>query len=112
MSHFEEIAAEIGKTVTTKNKVYGNSFGRTADFIKVLYPDGIRVDQYDDVLLMVRIFDKLVRIANGAKDEENPYFDIAGYAVLGVDMKGRVVRKPEVIEVKKNAALEDEEEDL
>lgn len=87
---FEEIAAEIGTTVVRKNKVYGNSFGKTTDFIKLLYPHGIRNDQYDDVLLLARIFDKLVRIATGAKDEENPYFDIAGYAVLGVSMRKKV----------------------
>ena len=90
---FQEIAANIGKTVVRKNKVYGNSFGKTTDFIKLLYPHGIRNDQYDDVLLLARIFDKLVRIATGAKDEENPYFDIAGYAVLGVDMRAKTQKK-------------------
>jgi|SRR5271166_1491548 len=84
---FDKIAREIGALTTRKNKVYGNSFGKTADFIKLLYPEGIRVEQYNDVLLLARIFDKLVRIATGAKNEENPYFDIAGYAILGVDMK-------------------------
>ena len=90
---FREIGEEIGEVVTRKNKVYGNSFGKSADFIRLLYPDGIRPDQYDDVLLLARIFDKLVRIATGAKDEENPYFDIAGYAVLGVDMKNRAKKR-------------------
>ena len=90
---FEEIAAEIGRVVTRKNKVYGNSFGKSSDFIRLLYPDGIRTDQYDDVLLLARIFDKLVRIATGAKDEENPYMDLAGYAILGVDMKDKMKAK-------------------
>ena len=86
---FQEIAKNIGETVIRKNKVYGNSFGKSADFIRLLYPNGIKPEQYDDVLLLARIFDKLVRIATGAKDEEDPYSDIAGYAILGVDMKNK-----------------------
>lgn len=114
---FKKIAEQIGETVTAKNKVYGNSFGKSRDFIKLLYPDGIRPDQYDDVLLLARIFDKLVRIATGAKDEENPYFDIAGYAVLGVNMKAKPEPTPEEKpestakpEVKKNAKFEEIED--
>ena len=85
--NFETIAKEIGAVVRRKNKVYGDSFGKSTNFIKLLYPHGIRPDQYGDVLLITRIFDKLCRIATGAKNEENPYFDIAGYSVLGVRMK-------------------------
>lgn len=82
---FEEIAKEVGELVKAKNKAYGNSFGETGAFLKLLYPKGIGVDQYDDVLLIVRIFDKLKRIATN-KDAfgESPYRDIAGYAILGI----------------------------
>jgi hypothetical protein len=86
---FEQIAAEVGKTVSAKNKVYGDSFGRSSAFLNILYPDGIRNDQYDDILLISRIFDKLMRIATGAKDEENPYLDVAGYAILGLNMHNK-----------------------
>lgn len=82
---FEEIAKEVGELVKAKNEAYGDSFGETGAFLKLLYPKGIGVDQYDDVLLIVRIFDKLKRIATN-KDAfgESPYRDIAGYAILGI----------------------------
>lgn len=79
-----EVASDIGAIVAQKNHAYGNSFARSGDFLKILYPDGIRPDQYTDMLLLVRIFDKQMRIAN-RKDAfgESPYKDIAGYGILG-----------------------------
>jgi len=85
MGKFKAIAAEIGETVTAKNLAYGDSFAKTGDFLRILYPAGIEPGQYGDALCMVRIFDKQMRIAT-AKDAlgESPYRDIAGYAVLGI----------------------------
>src|SRR5690625_1515778 len=78
------IAKEIGELVQEKNQAYGNSFGKSGDFLKLLYPDGIKPEQYQDMLLVARIFDKQMRIAN-KKDAfgESPYKDIAGYEILG-----------------------------
>ena len=36
-SKFEQIAEEIGELVTEKNKSYGNSFGDSELFLKILY---------------------------------------------------------------------------
>lgn len=85
---FEEIAMTIASTLVGKNKAYGNAFEDSGKFLKLLYPDGIKPEQYTDVLLIARIFDKLKRVANrtpGNKDlfDESPYMDIAGYAILG-----------------------------
>ena len=84
-SEFEKIAEEIGKLVTEKNKAYGNSFADVEAFMKILYPNGIKVENYADMLCIVRMFDKLKRIAT-KKDAfgESPYRDLAGYAILGV----------------------------
>jgi hypothetical protein len=89
MNHFEKIATEIGSIVAKKNKAYGNSFAKSGTFLQLLYPDGIKPDQYDDALLLVRIFDKQMRIAT-APDAfgEDPYADIAGYGVLGAAING------------------------
>jgi len=48
-----------------------------------LYPNGVKPEQYVDLLVTVRIVDKLFRIAN-RKDAlgENPWQDIAGYGIL------------------------------
>lgn len=81
---FEKFASEIGKVVDLKNKAYGNSFAEAGEFLKILYPNGIPVEAYNDALTLTRIFDKLKRIAtNNDPFGEDPFFDIAGYAILG-----------------------------
>jgi len=84
MTRFEEIAAEVGRLVTEKNAAYGDSFAKCGDFLRLLYPLGIQPEQYEDALAVVRVFDKLMRIATD-KDAlgESPWRDIAGYGVLG-----------------------------
>lgn len=81
---FEEKARELGALVAEKNRAYGSSFEKTESFLRLLYPHGIRPDQYGDALCLVRIYDKLQRIAKD-KDAfgESPYKDIMGYGLLG-----------------------------
>lgn len=80
---YEEIGSEIGKLVDKKHKAYGRSFDRVADVLRMMFPQGIRPDQYDDLNGIIRNLDKLFRIANEKKAfEENPWQDIAGYAIL------------------------------
>lgn len=81
---YQALGQEIGQLVSEKQHAYGDSFGKSGDVLRLLYPDGINPDQYDDALCVVRIVDKLFRVAT-AKDAfgESPYRDIAGYALLG-----------------------------
>lgn len=81
---YERIAIQIGKLVAEKQVAYGDAFGLSGEMFKILYPKGIKPDQYGDMLTVIRIVDKLFRIAN-KKDAfgENPYSDIAGYGILG-----------------------------
>lgn len=84
-SKFERIASEIGKLVTEKNLAYGDSFARSGEILKVLYPAGIRPEQYVDALGVIRVIDKLFRIATDKHAlGESPWRDVAGYGVLGV----------------------------
>lgn len=89
-SQFEEIAIECGNLVTEKNTAYGNSFEDCEEFLKLLYPNGVSTEQYGDMLCVVRIFDKLKRIATD-KDAlgESPYRDIIGYGILGAERDER-----------------------
>ncbi len=82
---YENLALEIGKLVSEKNKAYGDSFGEASKVLEVLYPEGIPVKGYRDALAIVRVIDKLFRLAN-KKDAfgESPWRDICGYALLGV----------------------------
>ncbi len=80
---YEEIGAKVGRLVDRKQKAYGRSFDQSGEIIKILYPNGIHPDQYDDLLAMIRVIDKLFRIANQKEAfDENPWQDIAGYGLL------------------------------
>jgi hypothetical protein len=82
---YEKTGSEIGKLVAEKQVAYGDSFGKSGELLKVLYPDGVMPEDYTDMLTIVRIIDKIFRIAtNKGAFEENPYKDIAGYSLLGV----------------------------
>lgn len=82
---FSKIGQQVGKLVAEKQAAYGDSFGRSGDCLRQMFPDGIRPDQYDDLLTVARILDKLFRIANNPDAfSENPYQDIVGYGLLGM----------------------------
>lgn len=80
---YKAIGEKIGTLVDEKNRAYGDSFNKAGDFLKILYPNGVRPEQYKDVLGLVRVFDKQMRIATD-KDAlgENPWNDITGYGIL------------------------------
>lgn len=97
MDKFSEIARQIGEIVSSKNKQYGDAINSTSVFLKELYPNGIKPEQYGDLGLIIRIHDKLKRIANGNNGNEDAYSDLAGYGILGVDMNNRT--KAEMVTV-------------
>jgi hypothetical protein len=79
----EKEGTEIGKLVDKKNATYGDSFRKSGDILRILYPGGIEPSQYDDMLAIIRIIDKMFRIATD-RDAlgESPWIDIAGYGIL------------------------------
>lgn len=84
MADVRKLATEIAAMVETKQAAYGDAHGRAGDVLRVLYPEGIPVSAYTDALTVVRVVDKLFRIATD-RDAlgEDPWRDIAGYALLG-----------------------------
>lgn len=85
MTTYEQIGAAIGALVTEKQRAYGDSFGKSGQVMRLLYPEGITLEQLDDSLTVVRVIDKLFRIAT-KKDAfgESPWRDIAGYSLLAI----------------------------
>jgi len=77
---YQNKANEIGKVVEEKNKQYGDAINNTGEFLKLLYPDGIPVERYNDIGVLIRIYDKIKRVAAGHK--EDSWEDIAGYGIL------------------------------
>ena len=96
---FKSIGKNIGDLVAEKQKQYGDSFGRAGDVLKVLYPDEIKPDQYDEMLSITRVLDKIFRLTEGDQGDESAWQDIAGYALLGVRKK---LNKKEYLKVYKD----------
>lgn len=88
-SKYHEHARALADLVVEKQRQYGDSARRSGRILAVLYPDGVPVEKYRDVLLVVRVLDKLSRIATHEVDAggEEPWRDIAGYALLALEMK-------------------------
>lgn len=80
---FQEIAAEIGRLVTEKDQAYGSAVAKCGDVLRVLYPTGVKPEHLGDFGAVMRIVDKLFRIATapGAFGED-PWRDISGYALV------------------------------
>ena len=85
MSKYEPIAVEVARLCAEKQEAYGDSFGRSGAVLRILYPDGVKPQDYDDFLAITRVLDKLFRIAT-QKDAfgESPWRDILGYSLLAV----------------------------
>lgn len=96
MSDYGKLGAEIGALVAQKQAAYGDSFGKSGAVMRLLYPDEIPPEKLDDALTVVRVVDKLFRIATD-RDAlgESPWRDIAGYALLAVERQER--RPPAVL---------------
>ena len=90
LEEFEEITVRVAEITAEKDQAYGSAFDRSGEIIKILFPSGIPFDQYDDMLAVTRVIDKMFRIA---KDRdalgEDPWKDIMGYALLSVARNNR-----------------------
>lgn len=85
LSEHERVAVEVAHLVDQKRAAYGDSFGRAGEVMRILYPSGISHEQMDDALAVVRVVDKLFRIATD-RDAlgKSPWRDVAGYALRSV----------------------------
>jgi len=83
---FQTIGRWIGQLVDDKDRAYGEAILTVERILAVLYPEGISPDRYKDALILVRILDKLSRIAKGDPQAfgEDPWADCAGYSIQGV----------------------------
>jgi len=83
LSDYEKLGKKIGEIVTKKQESYGNAFEKSSEVVKVLYPNGINTNQYVEMLTVLRIIDKLFRVATDKDNHnEDPFLDIAGYGLL------------------------------
>jgi hypothetical protein len=108
MSDFTSLGEQIGNLVAQKQEAYGDSYGKSGQVLEVLYPDGVRVDQYPTFLAVTRVIDKLFRVAT-KKDAfgESPWRDIAGYALLGIASDEKPITATDVLRSREEARLAD-----
>jgi len=84
-------AEELATLLTAKHLQYGESYKQSGQVLKLLYPDGIKVEQYGDMLAVTRIVDKLFRIAVGRSDDVENWRDVAGYGLI-MKMRAKEVK--------------------
>jgi len=88
VGEYEILALAIGRLTDEKSKQYGNANAKVGEIMKVLYPEGVPVHALKNALLIVRMLDKICRIANQGPDGldkggEDPFSDLAGYSLIG-----------------------------
>jgi hypothetical protein len=82
---FKKITDDLASILSIKDEAYGNAFDKTTQILSLLYPNGIRVEQYKDLHVIIRMLDKISRIARDNDPlGESPYMDIAGYSILSL----------------------------
>jgi hypothetical protein len=85
---YTETGEDVGALVDSRNIAYGNSFTKSGEILMILYPNGVKPEDYKTLLVITRILDKLFRIATDKNAfGEEPWKDIAGYAILMVGSK-------------------------
>ena len=92
-----EVCKNLGELLFRKNQAYGSSFAKSGKILEILF-DGrpIPARMFTQALLIVRVLDKLSRIAKDADAfGETPWGDIAGYGILGMILSGRPFPAPE-----------------
>lgn len=85
MSKLKQLARDLGELCESKRRAYGDSVGKSAEVLRILYPHGLAPDQYLDAITTARIIDKLSRKAQGGDPHgESPYIDVAGHALVAL----------------------------
>jgi hypothetical protein len=95
---YAAIGEQVGGLVAEKQIAYGDMIRGAQDLLRILYPDGIKPEQYADALLILRILDKIGRLTRGNKKafDESPWRDICGYAILGAEQDERNNEREEI----------------
>ena len=85
---YEKLGKSVGNLVAEKQEAYGDSFSKSHKILKVLYPEGIKTEQYMDVLTICRVVDKLFRLATDPNyGDESPLYPSKDFQILTTGMK-------------------------
>lgn len=77
------LCGEMGPFLVGKNEKYGDATRRISRMLEIVFPKGIPVHRIEDVYFIIMVFNKICRVAEDHKQEdEDPWLDTAGYAIL------------------------------
>jgi len=78
------VACDVVVVVEEKNREYGSAFQKVSEILNILFPNGIPTSKYHDVAILVRVLDKICRIAsaNDKNVKKDAWLDITGYGLL------------------------------
>jgi len=98
LTEYSETGRKVGEVVEEKQKLYGDSYGKSGNVLKILYPEGVLPQQYEDLLFVTRMLDKLFRFTSGTpanrlEQDESPVGDMVGYCLL--EMRKELKRREE-----------------
>lgn len=83
MKDYVKLGKAVGELIGEKQKAYGDSFHKSGEVLRILYPNGVNPEEYTDLLAITRVLDKLFRLATDPTyGDESPWRDIAGYSLL------------------------------
>lgn len=89
----EKILEDLCSLLQHKGKYYGDTFGTVPKLLRILY-ESRRNEQgqyvlddkdWDNMVAVVRVLDKMCRIVAGDRGEESAWRDIVGYAILSLN---------------------------
>ena len=83
-AELEVIARDVAGIVREKNRGYGSAFQKVSHILSILFPNGIPTSKYHDVAILIRVLDKICRIAtaNDKDVKKDAWLDIVGYGFL------------------------------
>jgi len=86
----EEIGAEVGRLADKRQRILGGRpHRRVTEILAIIYPKGIKTHQYGDVLAMIHVLERFLRIATTDStkmlDSYPPWQDVAVYGLLMTD---------------------------
>ena len=78
------VACDVVVVVEEKNREYGSAFQKVSEILNILFPNGIPASKYHDVAILIRVLDKICRIAsaNDKDVKKDAWLDITGYGLL------------------------------
>lgn len=88
---YESAGGLLGALVLEKQRQYGNALKRAAEMLAILWPDGLPVDQYLDACSVMRVIEKLSRVAAGDLGDESAWLDIAGHGLVAARLSRQSV---------------------